>query len=311
MITDLVPVARFNFSEQLKALVIDGVASLESKRAYGRAIDIFTDWFIAEKPESGFTKATVQKFKAHLLFRNLAPSTVNLYLAAVKKLAVESSDNGYLPSEVCAAILRVPGVKRLGVRTGNWLTKRQAEELIESPGAKTLIAKRDTAILAVLLGTGLRRNELSSLRIDHIQMREARWVLVDIVGKGKRVRSVPMPSWAKAFIDSWTSAAQIESGKVFRRVNKGGNVGGASMSPQAVFDVVRKYSTLRKNPISAHDTRRTFAKSAHAGHAAVEQIQLCLGHASIATTEGYLGIRQNLSDAPCDHLGFRISVDND
>ena len=58
--------------------------------------------------------------------------------------------------------------------------------------------------------------------------------------------------------------------------------------------------------LAPHDVRRTFAKLAHKGRAALEQIQLSLGHASIVTTERYLGVRQDLHDAPCDRLGIRL-----
>jgi integrase len=57
--------------------------------------------------------------------------------------------------------------------------------------------------------------------------------------------------------------------------------------------------------LAPQDVRSTFAKLAHTGRAPVEQIQLSLGHASIETTERYLGVAQNLTDAPCDHLGIR------
>jgi site-specific recombinase XerD len=52
--------------------------------------------------------------------------------------------------------------------------------------------------------------------------------------------------------------------------------------------------------------RRTYAKLAHKGGAALEQIQLSLGHASVQTTERYQGVQQDLSDAPCDRLGLRL-----
>ena len=54
--------------------------------------------------------------------------------------------------------------------------------------------------------------------------------------------------------------------------------------------------------LAPHDLRRTFAKLAHQGGARVEQIQLSLGHASIQTTELYLGLQQDFVDGPCDHL---------
>jgi integrase len=140
-------------------------------------------------------------------------------------------------------------------------------------------------------------------------MREARCVIVDMLGKGGRVRTVPMPSWAKAAVDAWVSGAGIGSGLVFRAVNKGGKVTGESMTPQSIFEVVQQYGAAIGVPaLAPHDLRRTFAKLAHKGHAALEQIQLSLGHASVTTTERYLGVRQDLTDAPCDHLGLNVEV---
>ena len=81
------------------------------------------------------------------------------------------------------------------------------------------------------------------------------------------------------------------------------------MTPQSVFETVVEYGGRIGLKITPHDLRRTFAKLAHQGQAALEQIQLSLGHASIQTTERYLGVRQDLHDAPCDRLG--LGVEND
>jgi integrase len=120
------------------------------------------------------------------------------------------------------------------------------------------------------------------------------------------VRSVPMPAWTKAALDAWTEAAGIRDGLVFRAVVKGGHAVRENMTAQAVADVVRLYSKEAGTPIAAHDVRRTYAKLAHKGSGRLDQIQLSLGHASIKTTERYLGITQDLQDAPCDHLGLRL-----
>ena len=81
---------------------------------------------------------------------------------------------------------------------------------------------------------------------------------------------------------------------------------GRGITAQAVCDIVARYSGKLGLGIAPHDLRRTFAKLAHKGHSPIEQIQMSLGHASIQTTERYLGIEQDLSDAPCDHLGLRF-----
>lgn len=78
------------------------------------------------------------------------------------------------------------------------------------------------------------------------------------------------------------------------------------ISPQSVLNIVKGYGIDLGLDLRPHDLRRTFAKLAHTGHAALEQIQLSLGHASILTTERYLGVRQNLTDAACDHLGVNL-----
>jgi integrase len=79
------------------------------------------------------------------------------------------------------------------------------------------------------------------------------------------------------------------------------------MSAQSIYEVVDAYGHQLGTTIAPHDVRRTFAKLAHKGRAPLEQIQISLGHASIQTTERYLGIEQDLTDAPCDHLGIRVS----
>jgi integrase len=96
---------------------------------------------------------------------------------------------------------------------------------------------------------------------------------------------------------------------VFRRMAKGGRVIGESMSARSIFQLVPGAGAMIGVPnLAPHDLRRTFAKLAHKGRAALEQIQLSLGHASITTTERYLGVRQDLTDAPCDHLGITVEV---
>ena len=108
-----------------------------------------------------------------------------------------------------------------------------------------------------------------------------------------------MPSWTKSAIDSWIAAVDIRDGLVFRAINKGGRLTGTSMTPRAIFQMVQRFGAEIGEPkLAPHDLRRTFAKLAHKGRSGLEQIQLSLGHASITTTERYLGVRQDLSDAP-------------
>jgi integrase len=131
-------------------------------------------------------------------------------------------------------------------------------------------------------------------------------VIVDLVGKRNKTRSVPMPSWAKAAVDAWCQAAGIVEGPIFLAVRRGGHVQHNAMTAQAIFNVVKEYAGEVHVVAAPHDLRRTFAKLAHKGGSPVDQIQLSLGHSSMQTTERYLGVDQNLHSAPCDALGLTL-----
>ena len=287
-------------------LALDGLTSEHSHRAYEKALTDFLAWYTAQgKP--GLSKATVQAYKTRLQKSGLSPATINQRMSAIRKLAQEAADNGMIDQTLANGIARVKGVKSAGVRVGNWLTREQAQALLDAPDVGTLKGLRDRAILAVMMGAGLRRSEVAALTVDHVQQREGRWVIVDLVGKGNRTRSVPIPSWTKAAIDEWTQAAGIRAGRVFRSIHKGGYLDGEAMTPQAVRDVVAHYGAALGLTVAAHDLRRTYAKLAYKGGSGLDQIQLSLGHASIQTTERYLGVEQDLTDAPGDRLGLKLS----
>src|SRR6478752_7252342 len=146
-------------------------------------------------------------------------------MSAIRNLAAETTDNGLLEPELAAGISRVKSAKTQGVRVGNWLSLRQAQALLSAPDLTTLRGLRDRAILAVLLGCGLRRSEVAALIFTHLQQRDGRWCIVDLVGKHGRVRTAPMPTWVKVAIDAWTSAADINDGHVFRPVNRAHVIG--------------------------------------------------------------------------------------
>src|SRR5207344_489385 len=76
------------------------------------------------------------------------------------------------------------------------------------------------AMLAMLIGCGLRRAELLALRLESIQLREDHWVIADLVGKAQHVRTVPIPTWVKNAIDEWTIAAGITHGVLFRAIKQ-------------------------------------------------------------------------------------------
>jgi site-specific recombinase XerD len=211
--------------DHTKIAVIVSLRSFESQRSYRHSIEEFVAWYCSA-PRLSLNRAVVLRYRLHLEDRHLAAGTVNVRLAAVRRLAYEAADSGLLSPDLAAGIRRVKGAKRLGCRLGNWLTTEQARMLRQSPDPQTLKGKRDRAILAVLLGCGLRRRELTELTIQHFQRREDHWAIVDLIGKGGHVRTVPVPAWVKEMIDEWLEAARIAQGRLFRCVCRTGRTWG-------------------------------------------------------------------------------------
>jgi integrase len=138
-----------------KTSVLQSLGSVASKRTYAFAINDFIAWYCSE-PRLALGRTVVLRYRYELEARRLAPATINLRLAAVRRLAYEASDNGLLSPDLAASIRRVKGAKKLGIRLGNWLTCAQGRKLLESPDKNGTKGKRDHAILGLLLGCGLR-----------------------------------------------------------------------------------------------------------------------------------------------------------
>ena len=189
--------------------------------------------------------------------RGLGAVSINVRITAVRKLAVEAADNGLLAPELAAGITRVKGVASKGVRTGNWLSVKQAQTLLNTPDITTTKGLRDRAILAVFLGCGLRRSEVAALTVGHVQQRDGRWCIVDLHGKHGRVRTIPVPTWAKVATDAWTFAAGVADGYVFRPVNRGGHALSVGLSDKVVWQLLQGYAAAAGVPgIAPHDLRR-------------------------------------------------------
>jgi integrase len=168
----------------LRQLVLETVPSVHSKRNYAKALDdLFA--FCASRPLS---RALLMEDRTTM--DHLSPSTINARLSAIRKLIGEARRNGMIGREEANNLTDIPNVRQKGTRLGNWLTREQAKELLAVPDRSTLKGKRDYVIIALLVGCALRRRELATLKIGDIQLREGRWVIIDLCGKGGRIRTV-------------------------------------------------------------------------------------------------------------------------
>jgi site-specific recombinase XerD len=136
--------------------------------------------------------------------------------------------------------------------------------LLHAPDIEKVRGKRDHAMLAVLLGCGLRRSELVHLSMDHFQQREDHWAIVDLIGKGGHIRTVPVPEWVKASVDVWTTMAHISNGRIFRCVNKTGSVWGSGITEKVVWSAVKEFAArVGIEQLAPHDFQPMIADVTH------------------------------------------------
>jgi site-specific recombinase XerC len=200
--------------DHAKSAVLNSLSFHHSRRNYKFAMEQFITWYCSE-PRLALNRAVVLRFRLHLVSLGLAAGTVNQRLAAVRRLAYEAADSGLLSPELAAGIRPVKGAKQLGARTGNWLTRDQARLLLEMADGDDLRSLRDLAMIFVLVGCRLRRAELSALTVEDLQIRQGHWAIVDLVGKGGHVRTVPVPTWVKHAIDRWRESAKVTQAGFF------------------------------------------------------------------------------------------------
>ena len=263
--------------DHAKRSVVNSLGSPDSVRAYIFAIDDFIAWYCSE-PRLAFSKHVVLRYRLDLESRSLSASSINLRLAAVRRLAFEAADTGLLSPELAAGIQRVKGAKKVGMRLGNWLTAEQCKALLHAADTGSLRGRRDKAVLAILLGCGLRRAEVAKLQLRDLQQRDAHWAVVDLIGKGRHIRTIPVPDWVKSTLDEWTSAASISEGQLFRCVNRNGKTWGAGITEKVIWHIVKEYAKKAGiQQLAPHDCRRTCARLCHAAGGELEQIQLPSG----------------------------------
>lgn len=300
--------ARFTIPEleQSKTAVLNTLVSGHSRRGYKYALERFIAWYCTE-PRLGFNRAVVARYRSFLEGLSLSAATINLHLSAIRRLADESAESGWLSPELATGIRRVKGMKQLGRRIGNWLTGDQSQNLLNAISKSTLRDRRDAAILGLLIGCGLRRSEVVTLQVEQLQLREDHWVIVDLVGKGGRLRTVPVPAWCKSLVDNWLRHARVSDGKVFRRLLKSGIRQDAGVTPNVIWYAVKRCARrVGIGNLAPHDLRRSCARLCHSAGGELEQIQFLLGHASVQTTERYIDCKQKLREAVNDRFGISL-----
>jgi integrase len=281
--------------------VLANLTSSETRRSYARGI---ANLYAFARREDGtynpVTPAILAEWRSTMA-GTLSSSTVNLRLVAARALIRAAKKSRLIDAEESVELLDIGGLPFSGTRVGNWLTVPQTRKLLALPSRSNLRGLRNACILSLLAGCALRVNELATLDVETLQQRDGRYVLADLTGKGGRVRTVAVPGWVCKAILDWLKASKIKEGRVIRQLT----LAPEGLSTQGIWDIVHKAADKVGVPhFGPHDLRRTCARLCREQGGDIEQIQAMLGHASLVTTQRYLGTVQNLKHAVNDNLGL-------
>jgi integrase/recombinase XerD len=273
-----------------------------TRRAYETALKDFMALIGIRRSEEFriVTRAHVIAWRDDLVRRELGASTVRHRLAALSSLFE------YLCEKNAVTHNPVKGVKRPVPETTDGKTPalgdHQARKLLDAPVGDGVKAKRDRAMLATLLYHGLRRDELSKLRVKEFRQERRGVPHLKVSGKGGKTRYLPLHPAAGGLIAEYLEVAghgADEAGALFRPVhyNRDG-AGRQAVTPDGVYKMVREYSKALGFQIGAHSLRATAATNALDHQADIAKVQEWLGHASISTTRIYDHRKTRPEDSP-------------
>lgn len=284
-------------------LVLNAPLSASTRDRYRRKLLVFLRWWeiTGRRP---FSRQLVQEHMSAMQAEKLPNWDVAHALIAIKNLTREAAYAGLIDAITLQGILDIKSPPISHARVKNWLTSEEVVRLMSLADRSTLAGKRDTVALGFLLYCGLRRHEAVGVEFRHIQVVEGRPCIVRLMGKGSKHRDIPMPVWLFEAIQDWVDAAGIDGGRILRPLTPNGRalMPSGEINVNGLWRVVKRYAVkLGKPTLAPHDLRRTYAKLARKGGAELDQIQQTCGHASLTTTQEYIGTL-DYDHAPCDAL---------
>jgi site-specific recombinase XerD len=203
--------------------------------------------------------------------------------------------------EAMRSAVQVPQHK--GTKAHTWLSQMQVKD-ITALCDETLEGKRDWIVLGLLLGAGLRREELATLTFDALKQQPTKTGkmrdVLEVTGKGGKTRVIPINEKLGSHLREWKEI--VGGGFVARSLGMKKELG-QSMSAVAIFHLVNKYGKqIGMDELAPHDLRRTYAQLGYEAGVPLTQISTLLGHSSVATTQKYLDLSLDLEKTASDFV---------
>ena len=296
--------------QKIVLAIVNQKQNENTRQNYASALTQFLRWY-RNTEYSELSPEVIREYILYMKHSGHAKSTIATKLSITKQLFRELWKSGVIDNDTYTNLMEIKIKGQRGQRVKTWLSHEEVQLFLRSIQNNSHRTIRDRAILATMLGSGLRRFEVSELECSQIGKVEGRWAFTDIKGKGERYRTVAIPEWCINLIKKWLEIREELAGnfteKLFFSIRKNGTPGNTKISPQAIRDLTKKYSNkYLGKPVLPHDLRRTYAQLSYRAGAPLRQIQISLGHSSIRTTEIYLGLDQDFIKAPGDYIKIKI-----
>jgi integrase len=187
-----------------------------------------------------------------------------------------------------------------GQKAHIWLASDEVRYIMTQPRGR--MARRDKVVLALLLGAGLRRDELVRLTWKDVKVMGERTVL-DVTGKGAKVRVIPISERLRAILEDWKAFCEAQPEEhIVRGLASAGRLTDNLTSAQ-VFNIVRKYGrAIGKPELAPHDMRRTYAQLGYEAGVDIAQLSRLLGHSSVSVTQRYLNLELDMEVTASDFV---------
>lgn len=227
---------------------------------------------------------TIRAWLAHRHGRQ-GTATVARRLAALRAFGAWMRRRGIVNDNEAALVASPKRRGKLPVA----LPVEDVSRLIDEPAVDTPTAVRDTAVLEVIYGAGLRVSEAAALDLEHVEIEGGRWRVRVVAGKGNRDRIVPLGRRAVAALQAWLGlrAALVRPRSPPRALwlaDRGGRLGVRQIR-ELVYR--RCETTGARTRIGPHGLRHSFATHLLDSGCDLRTIQSLLGHASLSTTQRY------------------------
>ena len=245
-----------------------------------------------------------QRVLQRLKNERLAPATLNVYLACLKGVARAAWVADLMPQSAYLKISDMSAVRYERLPVGRALNLRECKRLLNVCDDGTICGIRDKAILALMMGCGLRRTEVVELAYANWNRTEG---TLTLIGKGNKERRVYLPDDLQGALADWAARRGDKAGPMFWRLKLGsGNLfEEVGLHPGSVYRLLKERSGLANlGGVTPHDLRRTFATRMLESGCDLFLLQRAMGHASVTTTARYDRRTEKSREKVCRGLRF-------